>query len=257
MYRPFPDPCGTPTRSSVRAFCAAPAVATHTACTTPRARGTMHCSCIAGHTAVREVSALMREVEQLDDVRELEDGATPAPVLGEGTLLDDFVAEASRGEPHAAPQRAPQEDARSLGSLPEDPEEWDFESAVGSEGSGGVAESYRHAPLQAGEARCTCSCSRVCALRPGLQRRVALTMAWLVQGGHRRAAKCRPRIHRRLVLAARARRPQLRADCAGRAARAADGRGVRRRRDREPRGRRRGDTRARLHARRHAPAARH
>ena len=110
----------------------------------------------------------MREVEELDDTRELRDGAVPAPVLGEGTLLDDFVAEASRCDPDHTQQETGAErfDAGSMGGLPEDPEEWDFESAVGSEGSGGVAETFRRSASQwPSDAACRLRCpARVCCV---------------------------------------------------------------------------------------------
>ena len=79
---------------------------------------------------------MIREVEEFDNAGAVRAGNMPAAVLGEGTLLDDFVLTASRAaEPGgAAVARAAEPDAREE-ELPEDPEEWDFDSVVDSEDS--------------------------------------------------------------------------------------------------------------------------
>jgi hypothetical protein len=74
-------------------------------------------------------------MEVLDDVRELQSGATPAPVLGEGTLLDDFVLTASQLnplEPHGTGLCTVPEDAGDE-DVAEHTREWDFESLVSSD----------------------------------------------------------------------------------------------------------------------------
>jgi hypothetical protein len=94
----------------------------------------------AGHKALLELEEMMRAAEEYDDPAH----EAPEPVLGAGDLLDDFVQSACQAEDVDGAQGAPAE-ARDDGdaeSLPDDPEQWDFGSAVGSaDGSDDAASS--------------------------------------------------------------------------------------------------------------------
>jgi hypothetical protein len=98
-------------------------------------------------------------MEVLDDIRELQNGVTPAAVLGEGTLLDDFVLSASHPSPECreADQCASRHEAEATG-VPEDARQWDFESVVSSDIETESDDS--------GELRCVSMfCERLCGLQ--------------------------------------------------------------------------------------------
>ena len=134
------------------------------------------------HKALRELDDALRAAEDYDTAAEVHGGGAPDAILGKGDLLDDFVLSACRADAFeggaddsaaAAGPSTRRDGGAATGAvggaedLPEDPEEWDFESAVGSEAGVEEEGSLRAAAVQSGETRCAHSCCLVYLLYEG------------------------------------------------------------------------------------------